>query len=490
MGCFDFNYLKMFYAGKFCGTIVCRYGGDDVTYDFDQLNWMAGYLSGQFKINDLEGFYEIVALFRQFYQLENLDLDDCLDLLKKRFAKARWVVLMVPDFGEDGVSTTFHSNVLFTKIFQDYDHLMPLFCPMEKHNKVLQTNRLYAPFEHLIYHLKELPFLFVFDQKTHYYLHVDSRQELLNVLEQLNQGKHPKEFVKTRNDQLAYFIQLSDFHFGSLKKRAYSEVLLKMLDEQMEKIPDNCPVKFLITGDLMDSPKRRNMYVASGFLNELKRRYHADVQFVLGNHDMVVNGFNVFRRQKAKVVAYLLGENIHVLEDVKVILIKLNSSLHGNFARGMVGERQLQEIDDELTTVQNLESYTPFVMVHHHLLPVQKADFLKTSWKEKFIVAKVMEKSKTLVDSEQVLSWMRERQIRYAFHGHQHIPALSEKDHIYIMGSGSSTGIMKDDCDRYLSYNLIQYDIARGKIISCTLFYEDEKRLLPKHIYTRRFEEE
>ena len=440
--------------------------------------------------SDLDGFYDIVILFRKLYQLDRLNLDECLHVLKERFQQASWRVLLVPSFKEDGISKTFQSEVLFTKIFQTYEHLMPLLCPTDNVNKVLQTNRLYPPFEHLIYHLKELPLLFVFNDEDHYYLQVDSRQTLLEVLAGLNDGKHPGCFLKPHTDQLAYFIQLSDFHFGLPNKEEYGAVLLSMLDEQMERLNANYPVKFLVTGDLMDSPTRKNMYRASGFLNELKRRYHADVQFVLGNHDMVVKGFNIFRRQKAKVVAYILGENIHVLEDVKVILIKLNSSLHGNFARGMVGQRQLQEIDDELTTIEDLESYTPFVMVHHHLLPVQKADFLKISWKERFIVGKVMEKSQTLVDSEMLLEWMKKRHIHYAFHGHKHIPALSEKDNIYIIGSGSSTGVMKDDSDRYLSYNLIQYDVAKGKIISCTLFYEDEKRLLPKHIYTRVFEEE
>lgn len=313
---------------------------------------------------------------------------------------------------------------------------------------------------------------------------------LLAVLKALNDGEVPFEFALKEPSEMAYFIQLSDFHFGNSKKEIYSNVLLKMLDEQMTFLDTRYTVKFLITGDLMDSPSRKNMYQASEFLNELKRRYHADVQFVLGNHDMIVKGFNIFRRQKAKVVAYILAENVHVLEDVSVLLIKLNSSLHGNFARGMIGERQLQELDDELTTIDNLEQYTPFVMVHHHLMPVQKADFLKTSWKERFIVGKVVERSKTLVDSDLVLKWMANRHIHYAFHGHQHIPALNKDHGIYIIGAGSSTGVMKDDCDRYLSYNLIQYDVYDKKIISCTMFYEDERRQLPKHIYTQIFKEE
>lgn len=468
-----------------------RNGGEAMAYDFDQLNWISGYFAGQFARHDLDGLEDMGLLYRKIYGLEEMEVETSLALLKERFNQSYWRVLLVPDFKEDEVSTTFRSEPLFKRIFKIFPHLMPLFCPNKENEPILQTNRLYHPYENLIYHLQELPLLFVFNDEKHYFLKVDSRLDLLDVLGALNNGFSPDDLKHHYEvKEMAYFIQLSDFHFGDSKKEIYSSVLLGMLDEQVEKIESRYPLRFLITGDLMHSPSRKNMYQASEFLNELKRRYHGDVQFVLGNHDMVVKGLNIFRRQRAKVVAYILAENIHVLEDIKVVLIKLNSSLHGNFARGMIGERQLLEIDDELTTIENLETYTPFVMLHHHLIPVQKAEFLKTSWKEKSIVAKMVERSKTLVDSELVLEWMKKRHIHYAFHGHQHIPALNKVDDIYIMGSGSSTGVMKDDSDRYLSYNLIQYDVSRKKVVSCTLFYEDEKRQLPKHIYTQVFKED
>lgn len=460
-----------------------------MTYDFDQLNGICGYFAGQFNQYDLPDLDDIALLYSHLYGLEEETIASCLAHLQERFHKASWRVVLVPDFEEDDMSITLRSKPLFQHIYHAFPSLMPLYCPNDA-QPVLQTNRLYPPFEDLLYHLKDLPLLYVFNDESRYYLKVDSRQDLLAVLKQLNDGINPKTLAKVFPNEMAYFIQLSDFHFGDSKRAIYSGVLLKMLDEQIARLETKYSIKFLVTGDLMHSPSRKNMYQASGFLNELKRRYHADVQFVLGNHDMVVKGLNIFRRQKAKVVAYILAENVHVLEDVKVILIKLNSSLYGNFARGMIGERQLQELDDELTTIQNLEQYTPFVMVHHHLTPVQKADFLKIKWREKSLVGKMVEKSKTLVDSELVLDWMKARHIHYAFHGHQHIPALNYENGIYIIGSGSSTGVMKDESDGYLSYNLIQYDVLQKKIISCTLFYEGEKRQSPKHIYTQVFKEE
>ena len=85
-------------------------------------------------------------------------------------------------------------------------------------------------------------------------------------------------------------------------------------------LPHDHQLKFLITGDLMNSPNRKNMYAASHFMNRLKRKYHSDVTFVLGNHDVIVYGLNLLKKQKTKVVAYLLGENIKVYPDVKMIV--------------------------------------------------------------------------------------------------------------------------------------------------------------------------
>lgn len=456
-------------------------------YNFDNLNDFVGYIAGRFTQNEVDDFYDVVSRMRRWYQFDSYDLDGIVSTLKQRWQQSSWKVLIIPDFEDDPISKMLRTQAVFSQIYQRFENLLPFLCPNLKEEAVFQTNHLYPPFEALIYHLKHMPCLFVFNEEEHYFIEIDSRMSLFSILEAINNGASPEKFKDKHHDEMAYFIQLSDLHFGPKKHEVYKEQLLQLIDKQIAVFPKGTIVKFLITGDLMDSPSRKNMYRASEFINELKRRYHSEVQFVLGNHDMVVKGLNIFKRQKAKVVAYILGENVHVLEDLKVVVIKMNSSLSGNFARGMIGQRQLDEIDDELTTIQNLDSYTPIVMVHHHLTPIMKADFLKRTWKEKFIVGKIANITKALIDSDLVIEWMKQRHIHYAFHGHQHIPALNIKENIYLIGAGSSTGVMKDDIDSYLSYNLIQYDLHTQKMVSCTLFYEDVNGLLPKHMYTMKF---
>ena len=458
-------------------------------YSFDNLNDFVGYLDGSFTKQDVDDFYDVVSKMRMWYQFSTFDLDGIVDLLKARYKKSEWRVLIVPSFKEDAMSKTLRSQNVFLQIYEKFENIMPFLCPNKENEPVFQTNRLYPPFEELIYHLKRVPCLYVFNEHEHYFIDVDSRRNLFDILEAINHGAHPKTYQTSKRDEMAYLIQLSDLHFGPRKHEHYKKQLLELLDKQVSRFKEGTIIKFLITGDLMDSPTRKNMYAASEFMNELKRRYHAEVQFVLGNHDMVLKGIS-FKRQKAKVVAYILGENVRVLEDLKIVLIKMNSSLSGYFARGMIGKRQLEEIDDELTTIQNLNHYTPIVMVHHHLTPISKADFLKKNWREKFIIGKIANFTKALVDSELVLSWMKQRHIKFALHGHQHIPALNVQDGIYMIGSGSSTGTVKDAIDSYLSYNLIQYDMQSKKILSCTLFYEDVNGQLPKHMHTMKFEGE
>ena len=71
---------------------------------------------------------------------------------------------------------------------------------------------------------------------------------------------------------------------------------------------------------------------------------------------------HISRNQKSKVIAYLLGENIKVLEKEKMILIKMDTTSEGNLARGKIGQRQLDEIDDELEAIDHLEDYTMLVI--------------------------------------------------------------------------------------------------------------------------------
>ena len=334
---------------------------------------------------------------------------------------------------------------------------------------------LYGPYTHFfnaLYQIDKWPGVLVFKDDQSIFVSLNNQQQIDEVFKRIEDHTIFDNVPEYQDE--TYFIQLSDLHLGSKQTDLGSYVLNESLDELYHGLPQDNQLKFLITGDLMNSPNRKNMYSASSFMNRLKSQYHSDVTFVLGNHDMIVHGLNIFKRQKTKVVAYLLGENIKVLPDVKVIIIKIDSTSQGNLARGKVGNRLLMEIEEELHSIRNLQDYTLVVMMHHHILPLRKDEFLKTKWNEKLFMGKIADSTKALVDADEVLKWINKHHIRYIFHGHKHVPCIVKKDDTYIMAGGSSCGgETKENKSRYLSYNLLKYDTKDRQFKYCFIFYDD-----------------
>jgi len=330
----------------------------------------------------------------------------------------------------------------------------------------------YSLFLNALYQIDKWPGLLVFKNQQACFLPIKTKKDIDDIFEKIKNDKVFNNCLDYHNE--SYFIQLSDLHLGTKQTDQGVKVLNDSLDELCPSLPCHEQIKFLITGDLMNSPNRKNMYAASTFMNRLKTQYQGDVTFVLGNHDVIVHGLNVFKRQKTKVVAYLLGENIKVFHDIKMVVIKIDSTSQGNLARGKVGQRHLQEIEDELLSIKNLDDYTLIVMMHHHILPLRKDEFLKTKWNEKLFMGKIADTTKALVDAEDVLKWLNKHQIKYIFHGHKHIPCVVKKDDTYIMAGGSSCGgETKENKSRYLSYNLLKYDVQAKKFKYCFIFYDD-----------------
>lgn len=354
-----------------------------------------------------------------------------------------------------------------------YDHeLMRIFCIKKPLEEDISLYGPYHLFLNALYQIDCWPGIFIFKGKQSIFYSLKNIQEIKKYFEMIKNDCIFETNCDKKEDQ--YFIQLSDLHLGTKKTDSGLLVLQDSLDELYHMLPHVHQLKFLITGDLMNSPNRKNMYLASQFMNRLKRMYHSDVTFVLGNHDVIVHGLNILKKQKTKVVAYLLGENIKVYPDVKMIVIKIDSTSQGNLARGMVGQRLLQEIEDELLSIEHLEEYTLIAMMHHHLMPLKKDDFLKTKWNEKLFMGKIADSTKALVDAKEVMEWLEKHHVRYIFHGHKHIPCVVKRDDTYIMAGGSSCGGgTRERKSRYLSYNLLKFDRNKQKFKYCFVIYDD-----------------
>ena len=296
-------------------------------------------------------------------------------------------------------------------------------------------------------------------------------------------------YEQLKKDDHKYIVHLSDLHFGSRKHDPYVENLFDSLNKLKNDVNSNQNLHFLITGDLMNSPTRKNMYAASHFMNQLKKEFNSNVNFVLGNHDVIVRGLNLFKRQKAKVIAYLLGRNVYVSEKDKIIYIELNSTVEGNLARGKVGKDQLKEMDDELATIDNIEEYTLIAILHHHILPIPKDVFLRQKWSEKHFIGRWIDRSKALVDSKEVLKWLKKHHIQYVFHGHKHLPFFNYETGMYIIAAGSSCGSSgKEKKSSYLSYNIVKYDRLAQTMKYCMIRYDDISQMNRRRVKIHLFQ--
>ncbi len=375
-----------------------------------------------------------------------------------------------------------------SKYIDFYDDSIYFFSIQDEMNDLSFDNPFIHFMEALI-HVDKWPGVVIFNQYQSVFKRVNNEEELDRILNDIKNHYNIFELYQDiQND--SYCIQLSDLHLGPKKSDKGLVRLFLSLDYLVPYLKSQHKVKFLITGDLMQSPNRANMYIANDFMINLKKAYKADVTFVLGNHDVIVHGFNMFRTQKSKVIAYLLGENIKVLEDEKIIIIKLDSNSEGNLARGKVRQRQLDEIDEELAAIENINDYTLVVMVHHHIYSISKADFIKVHIHEKYIWGHLIEKSKILIDAPILLDWFDKHHIQYVFHGHKHIPFFKKENGCYFIGAGSATGSLKENVSRYISYNLVKYDLLSKEMKYCMIIYADTEKTERFRVEIHMFKEE
>ena len=417
---------------------------------------------------------------------ENILIESCLKIIENK----KWFCLFLNDSTIDNNLDFNNINkILYCQCLNAYPEIMSFDCfdSFDQEQFIIQD--IYEPFEMILQSLNDLPVLLIWNYQEVKIISIKSKEQLLFIYHKLSLSQSLKELDIDNypKSEIAYFIQLSDLHIGNKGLIKGKKRLLEALDIKMKQIKPTKNIKFIITGDIMNSPNRKNMYLASEFLEILRQRYQSQVYFILGNHDMMSYGFNLMRRPKSKVIAYLLRENIKVLEDINIILIKMNSNMAGNLARGKIGERQLSEIDYELSLIDNLEKYTLMVLIHHHLLPVKKASFLNLKWNENQLVSNLVDRTKALSDSKEVLKWIKNRKIKYVFHGHKHIPAINKSNKTYLMGAGSSTGVVKDKSGSYLSYNLIKYNMRLKEIESCAIYYEEIENKKRKHVHLFKF---
>ena len=180
------------------------------------------------------------------------------------------------------------SITYFSRILDEYRGLCQLRKWMRKRGINLKA------IEHFVtalYQIDRWPGFLIFKGDECAFVPIYTTQDIEEVIFKI---EHDTIFsIRYLSPYDSFFVQLSDLHLGSKKKNIGRLALEDSLYQTVKQLRSYYPLKFLITGDLMNSPNRKNMYEASGFMKGLKNRYNADVSFILGNHDVIVNGFNI-----------------------------------------------------------------------------------------------------------------------------------------------------------------------------------------------------
>ena len=311
--------------------------------------------------------------------------------------------------------------------------------------------------------------------------------DVIEIFEDLTYGHCPLKYLKSKyykKDNFIYLLHMSDLHLGKVSHGRKKELLRLIDNHSIHK--DDVPIIPIITGDLMDTPNQDNKNKVDDFIRELNIKFNYRAISILGNHDIDKKGiFSFFRKVKQATMNLFSSNQIEILEEYKMIIIKICSNRGGNLAQGEVTEEQLIEIAYELDKVENINQYTCIAILHHHPVKISNPNWYDESWYEK-ILGKYQDKTMELVDSERFLEWCKERNIKTILHGHKHIPNIQKTNDVFCIGAGSSTGEVKhvDNRKTYLSYNIIKYNLDTKKPILASIYFEDTIGTNIKHLKT------
>lgn len=276
------------------------------------------------------------------------------------------------------------------------------------------------------------------------------------------------------NKDVIHLIHISDLHLGLRNEQRKVSRLLQILKEHENSF--NNEKVIIVTGDLVNTPSPENSKKLKNFENELRETgYQAQVK-VPGNHDIIPFGILPIKRNRATFLFTSFANPIEIYKEYKLIFVKFNSNVAGNFAQGTIGKEQIEAVDRLLDKVSDLNSYCIIALLHHHPVELPMPTWSKKKWYESILGENFMTASLRLTDADRFLMWVKKRDIKFVIHGHKHIPLLTSTDNINIISGGSSTGFIEhiEHNKTFLTYNLIKYNIKKAKPITSTIIFEDE----------------
>lgn len=243
-----------------------------------------------------------------------------------------------------------------------------------------------------------------------------------------------------------YILHLSDLHFGeshayknplggmqsAVAKQELSDILFE--DLKIQGISSNDIALIFISGDLTWRADPHEFSNASAFLSKMKKYFglsNKQIIIVPGNHDIewVDSKGNVDTNAELNYYNFYYSfYNVYPeksfmrigkfqINDLVLGVAALNScrlESPENAGYGYIGNEQLNRIRDYLDKNQDVDVMC--VICHHHLLPVNYVEEIRTDDKRVSI----------MLDAELVMRSLLDNKVGIIIHGHQHQPYYTQ----------------------------------------------------------------
>jgi 3',5'-cyclic AMP phosphodiesterase CpdA len=273
-------------------------------------------------------------------------------------------------------------------------------------------------------------------------------------------------------------MHLSDTHIGSRNSIERITRVKDLLTGYVNDNRDDSSVRFLLSGDLMQSPDESNVICANDFHDYLKDLQPSgqDPIFVLGNHDLRRKGVLRSRPASSSLIP-AFNTRIEWIPDHPVGILCWNSADGGRMARGKITGAQYRIIEERLNPFPEEDTSRILIsLLHHHPLQFRRIDpemrrfHMKTLGvsMRKFL-GSAYEYVDGLANSQEFIRFCDSHGVKVILHGHKHIPIagkipghLLENRPILIFGCGSAVGK-----NTYLYRKLfnVDYEIAWNEIV-------------------------
>lgn len=414
---------------------------------------------------------------------EHEDILDYLLVISRLFSRCKVKAILLPGFDRDNplnrIMMEFSTLVRLVEIHPGETALILQFDSPLDHKSVPLLN-IFPNFEKALFDVNNWPGIFLWNDNESIFLPVNKVDDLDCIFKFIkfeNTLSKVKEiFTRQINKKkYAYLFHMSDLHFGNQIAEQNQKEVIRVLGEHIRKLEDASCFIPIISGDIMDSPNFGNQCKYDQFKDSLGDEGLKNPVCVLGNHDVDIKGIvSFFRKQKAVISSIQRDSRILLYEDLKLAIIKIDSTVGGNLAQGKIGVSQLTKIDKEMDAIQDKDAYTFIALLHHHPKSVEEPVWYAKEWYEA-LFGSMYEKTMKLLDADLFLEWMHQRGIKYVLHGHKHIPYVQQHNEITIVGAGSTTGSVKckEKDKTCLSFNLIKYDIIERRPVAITICTEE-----------------